>query len=68
MKLQALAGRGVKRTDGIIYELLHHYNINEMRVFHEINIDTDFELYRLSLTYFTDTEVQSKVQLVKRVT
>lgn len=61
MKLQALAGRGVKKDFWDIYELLHHYNINEMRVFHENKYpDTDFGYIVLSLTYFADAEVQNE--------
>jgi predicted nucleotidyltransferase component of viral defense system len=61
MKLQALAGRGVKKDFWDIYELLFHFDLNQMKDFHDRKyVNSDFGFILLSMSYFEDAEQQQE--------
>ncbi len=61
MKLQALAGRGVKKDFWDIYELLFHFDLSQMKDFHDRKyLNSDFGFVLLSMSYFEDAEHQQQ--------
>jgi len=58
MKFNAVLGRGKKKDFWDIYELLHHYSLDEMIGFHRNKFPSQMLLISISaaLTYFIDAE------------
>src|SRR5260221_2236786 len=58
MKINAILGRGKKKDFWDIYELLHHYSIEEMIRFYKIKYPQQLLLISIphTLIYFTDAE------------
>lgn len=58
MKLNAVLGRGVKKDLWDIYELLHHYSLEQMIDFHSKKYPSNQLLISIpqALTYFEDAE------------
>lgn len=58
MKLNAILGRGKKKDFWDIYELLHHYSLKDMILFHETKFPDQNLLITIpqAITYFDDAE------------
>jgi len=58
MKLNAILGRGKKKDFWDLYELLHHYSLKDMILFHETKFPEQNLLITIpqAITYFEDAE------------
>ena len=70
MKIQAILGRGVKKDFWDIAELLDHYSLEEMMVFHKEKFPNQMLGISIpyALTYFADADNSDDPETIKPIT